>query len=169
MVERSLPTPEIRCSNPNIGKMLSTNSPYKYKRRKRERQWLIFKKSSVCLNNCTRYHLKSNSRSNQQVGRSSTSIEPALKRRLHYHDFMEEVHSLMFAAKKSAPPRDLSNRETFQPFDLIPPVGDALLEKSWLLCLDEFQVWSLMSIGHLMLLLALFVRTSWACWIMVMV
>ena len=82
---------------------------------------------------------------------------------------MEEVHSLMFAAKKSAPPRDLSNRETFQPFDLIPPVGDALLEKSWLLCLDEFQVWSLMSIGHLMLLLALFVRTSWACWIMVMV
>ena len=68
----------------------------------------------------------------------------------------------MFAAKKSAPPRDLSNRETFQPFDLIPPVGDALLEKSWLLCLDEFQVWSLMSIGHLMLLLALVVSTSWA-------
>jgi predicted ATPase len=53
---------------------------------------------------------------------------------------MEEVHSLIFETKKSAPPRDLRNRDTYQPFDLIPPVGDALLDRAWLLCLDEFQV-----------------------------
>ena len=29
LVERLLPTPEIRCSNPNIGKLLSTNCAFK--------------------------------------------------------------------------------------------------------------------------------------------
>jgi cell division protein ZapE len=70
----------------------------------------------------------------------TAAASPEVKRRLHYHDFMEEVHSLIFETKKSAPPRDLNNKDTYQPFDLIPPVGEAILEKCWLLCLDEFQV-----------------------------
>ena len=31
--------------------------------------------------------------------------EKKIKRRVHYHDFMLEVHSLMHEAKKKAPPR----------------------------------------------------------------
>jgi len=30
--------------------------------------------------------------------------------------------------------------DTYQPFDPIPPVGDFILEKNYLICLDEFQV-----------------------------
>ena len=64
------------------------------------------------------------------------------KRRTHFHDFMQEVHVLIHESKKLAPPRDMSgtNWEKAQPYDPIPSVGDAILKKSWLLCLDEFQV-----------------------------
>merc|ERR1712241_1234255 len=63
-----------------------------------------------------------------------------IQRRVHYHDFMLEVHSLIHEAKKKAPPRDVSKWDRHQPFDPIPPVGEAILNRSWLLCLDEFQV-----------------------------
>merc|ERR1712223_1506062 len=65
-----------------------------------------------------------------------------IKRRTHFHDFMQEVHVLIHESKKLAPPRDMSgtNWEKAQPYDPIPSVGDAILKKSWLLCLDEFQV-----------------------------
>ena len=64
------------------------------------------------------------------------------KRRTHFHDFMQEVHVLIHESKKLAPPRDMSgtNWEKAQPYDPIPSVGDAILKRSWLLCLDEFQV-----------------------------
>ena len=61
-------------------------------------------------------------------------------RRVHYHDFMQDVHKRMHEAKKQAPPRDISRWDTYQPFDPVPPVGDSIIEESWLLCLDEFQV-----------------------------
>ena len=64
---------------------------------------------------------------------------PLRKRRLHYHDFMQEVHAQMHEAKKAAPPRDYSKWDTHQRFDPIPPVGDAVLEQMNMLCLDEFQ------------------------------
>ena len=41
------------------------------------------------------------------VGLSEDGKE--IKRRLHYHDFMEEVHSLIFQAKKNTPARYISN------------------------------------------------------------
>ena len=63
-----------------------------------------------------------------------------IKRRVHYHDFMIEVHHLIHEAKKKAPPRDISKWDRHQPFDPIPPVGEEILAKTWLLCLDEFQV-----------------------------
>ena len=65
-----------------------------------------------------------------------------IKRRTHFHDFMQEVHVLIHESKKHAPPRDMSgtNWDKAQPYDPIPSVGDAILKKSWLLCLDEFQV-----------------------------
>ena len=65
-----------------------------------------------------------------------------IKRRTHFHDFMQEVHVLIHESKKLAPPRDMSgtNWDKPQPYDPIPSVGDAILRKSWILCLDEFQV-----------------------------
>ena len=47
LVERSLPTPEIHGSNPNIGKILSTNYTLNEKRRKWEKrgtEWPVLKK-----------------------------------------------------------------------------------------------------------------------------
>jgi predicted ATPase len=63
-----------------------------------------------------------------------------IKRRVHYHDFMLEVHHLLHDTKKTAPKRDVSKWDQHQRFDPIPPVGDAIIDRSWLLCLDEFQV-----------------------------
>ena len=65
-----------------------------------------------------------------------------VKRRTHFHDFMQEVHVLIHESKKLAPPRDMSgtNWEKAQPYDPIPSVGNAILKKSYILCLDEFQV-----------------------------
>lgn len=68
-------------------------------------------------------------------------LDPEMKkRRIHYYDFMQMVHSRMHEAKKKAPPRDISRWDTYQPFDPVPPVGDTIIEESWVLCLDEFQV-----------------------------
>eukprot|EP00090_Calanus_glacialis_P028033 TRINITY_DN4477_c0_g1_i1.p1 TRINITY_DN4477_c0_g1~~TRINITY_DN4477_c0_g1_i1.p1 ORF type:complete len:521 (-),score=161.76 TRINITY_DN4477_c0_g1_i1:150-1712(-) len=61
-------------------------------------------------------------------------------RRVHYHDFMQDVHRRMHEAKKLQPPRDISRWDTYQPFDPVPPVGDTIIEECWVLCLDEFQV-----------------------------
>jgi len=61
-------------------------------------------------------------------------------RRVHYHDFMQDVHRRMHEAKKKAPPRDISKWDTYQPFDPVPPVGDTIIEECFVLCLDEFQV-----------------------------
>ena len=36
--------------------------------------------------------------------------------------------------------RDISRWDTYQPFDPVPPVGDSIMEESFILCLDEFQV-----------------------------
>jgi len=61
-------------------------------------------------------------------------------RRVHYHDFMQDVHRRMHEAKKAAPPRDMSRWDSYQPFDPVPPVGDTIIAENWVICLDEFQV-----------------------------
>ena len=41
-------------------------------------------------------------------------LDPDIKcRRIHYYDFMQDVHSRMHEAKKKAPPRDISRQEFF--------------------------------------------------------
>jgi len=68
-------------------------------------------------------------------------LDPDIKcRRVHYYDFMQDVHRRMHEAKKHAPPRDVSRWDSYQPFDPVPPVGDSIVEESWVICLDEFQV-----------------------------
>ena len=41
-------------------------------------------------------------------------LDPDIKcRRVHYYDFMQDVHRRMHEAKKHAPPRDVSRQEFF--------------------------------------------------------
>lgn len=64
------------------------------------------------------------------------------KRRVHFHEFMQEVHAGVSAwrqlpanARKSQP-----NFVKGAGDDPIPPVAKAIADQAWLLCFDEFQV-----------------------------
>jgi cell division protein ZapE len=52
------------------------------------------------------------------------------KRRIHFHQFMQEAHARIFAWKRQHP----------QTEDPIPPLADAFAAEAALLCFDEFQV-----------------------------
>lgn len=60
------------------------------------------------------------------------------KTRVHFNQFMVDVHRSMHELKQKVVV-DYSKRKP-APFDPIPPVADKITEKSWLICLDEFQV-----------------------------
>lgn len=60
------------------------------------------------------------------------------KTRVHFNAFMVEVHRKMHELKKEIVV-DYSQRKP-KPFDPIPPVANSIIEKSWLICFDEFQV-----------------------------
>ena len=60
------------------------------------------------------------------------------KQRIHFHQFMLDVHQRIHEYKKSIP-RQINVRET-EPYDPIPPVARDISAESWLLCFDEFQV-----------------------------
>jgi cell division protein ZapE len=52
------------------------------------------------------------------------------KRRIHFHQFMQEAHARIFAWKQRNPLTE----------DPIPPLADAIASEAALLCFDEFQV-----------------------------
>ncbi|MDP6876575.1 MAG: cell division protein ZapE, partial [Alphaproteobacteria bacterium] len=55
------------------------------------------------------------------------------KRRVHFHEFMGEVHARIDKFRKT-PDKDRNGD------DPIPPVAEAIAEATWLLCFDEFEV-----------------------------
>lgn len=66
----------------------------------------------------------------------------AAVRRVHFHDFMQEVHEAIFNWR-SLSPSERSRRPEFLKWakdDPIPPVARGIALKGWLLCFDEFQV-----------------------------
>jgi cell division protein ZapE len=76
------------------------------------------------------------------VGRGKTmlmdlffeQIKASRKRRVHFHDFMADVHERINAHRKA-----LKRGETKQE-DPIPPVASQLIAEAWVLCFDEFSV-----------------------------
>jgi len=73
-----------------------------------------------------------------EVGRGKSMLmdlffdqaEIARKRRIHFLEFMQEVHARIFAAKRDQP--DLR--------DPVPPLANAMAADAALLCFDEFQI-----------------------------
>lgn len=73
-----------------------------------------------------------------EVGRGKSMLmdlffdcaEVRRKRRLHFHQFMQEVHGRIHAWKKT-------HDDTSDP---IPPLADSITQEAALLCFDEFQV-----------------------------
>lgn len=76
------------------------------------------------------------------VGRGKTmlmdlffdAVPAKRKRRVHFHDFMSDVHGRIHAHRQA-----LKAGETKQD-DPIPPVAAALHQEAWVLCFDEFSV-----------------------------
>ncbi len=76
------------------------------------------------------------------VGRGKTmlmdlffdAVSASHKRRVHFHDFMADVHERINAHRKA-----LKRGETKQE-DPIPPVAAQLIAEAWVLCFDEFSV-----------------------------
>jgi cell division protein ZapE len=64
------------------------------------------------------------------------------KRRIHFHEFMQEVHAGI-AAWRKLPAKERKAQPNFVKGagdDPIPPVAKAIADSAWLLCFDEFQV-----------------------------
>jgi len=57
------------------------------------------------------------------------------KRRVHFHQFMQEAHSRIYAWRRA--PHRLADPHSDDP---IPPLADAIAAEASLLCFDEFQV-----------------------------
>lgn len=76
------------------------------------------------------------------VGRGKTmlmdlffdAVQATRKRRVHFHDFMADVHERINAHRQA-----LRRGETKQE-DPIPPVAGQLIAEAWVLCFDEFSV-----------------------------
>ncbi|KAL1505949.1 hypothetical protein ABEB36_005392 [Hypothenemus hampei] len=60
------------------------------------------------------------------------------KQRVHFNEFMVKVHQRMHELKQEVV-QDFSDRKA-KPFDPIPPIAESIVNESWLLCFDEFQV-----------------------------
>ena len=57
------------------------------------------------------------------------------KRRVHFHQFMQEAHARIHAWRRQ--PERLADPHSDDP---IPPLADRIATEAWLLCFDEFQV-----------------------------
>ncbi len=68
-------------------------------------------------------------------------VPVAAKRRVHFHEFMAEIHDAIHAWRdKRRKPARGSGAAAAASGDPIPPLADRVTRESWLLCFDEFQV-----------------------------
>ena len=63
------------------------------------------------------------------------AADVARKRRVHFHEFMQEAHRRIHAWRRE--PHRLADPHSDDP---IPPLADSIAKDAWLLCFDEFQL-----------------------------
>ena len=78
-------------------------------------------------------------------------VNDSSKKRIHFHSFMLDVHNRIHEQKKRQDTFGDSRKALS--YNPIPPVARDLVNESWLLCLDEFQV---TDIGDAMILKQVF-------------
>ena len=61
------------------------------------------------------------------------------KKRVHFNQFMIDVHKRIHQFKLDAPPVNHRDK-TSKPLDPIPPIARDISDETWFLCFDEFQV-----------------------------
>lgn len=61
------------------------------------------------------------------------------KKRVHFNQFMIDVHKRIHQFKLNAPPVNHRDK-TSKPLDPIPPIAKDISDETWFLCFDEFQV-----------------------------
>lgn len=63
------------------------------------------------------------------------------KKRIHFNSFMTDVHARIHEAKlEESKNLKFVGSDKANPFDPTRPVADAITQKYWLICFDEFQV-----------------------------
>ena len=58
----------------------------------------------------------------------------AKKRRVHFHEFMQEVHERIYEFRQKAKAGEIADE------DAVVLTGEAIADEAWLLCFDEFHV-----------------------------
>ena len=67
------------------------------------------------------------------------NVDIAPKKRVHFNQFMIDVHKRIHQFKINAPPVNHRDK-TSKPLDPIPPIAKDISDETWFLCFDEFQV-----------------------------
>lgn len=67
------------------------------------------------------------------------SIDITNKKRIHFNEFMLDIHKRIHKFKLNSAPVDHSDKSA-KPLDPLPPVAAAIKQETNLLCFDEFQV-----------------------------
>ena len=67
------------------------------------------------------------------------NIDIGPKKRVHFNQFMIDVHKRIHQFKLNAPPVNHRDKNS-KPLDPIPPIAKDISDETWFLCFDEFQV-----------------------------
>ena len=69
------------------------------------------------------------------------TIDTDRKKRVHFNAFMLDIHRRIHLLKDTFVRQSSEKNARASNYDPIPPVASSIVEESWLICFDEFQVY----------------------------